>query len=354
MTTIDALPLATTAPSAPTMFGRAEEVVWCHDWHTGLQAVVAVDDTTRGPGFGGIRYAPYPDEAAALREATRLARVMTLKHACAGLPYGGAKTVVLSSAEKAARADVMRALGRFLDRLADTYIPGVDMGTSVTDLEVMAEVAPHISVERSDPSPHTAAGVASSIAASLRFLGSDIRGRTVLVLGVGHVGAPLTRLLARAGASVVTADLDAPRALAVAAAVGGTTVPVTDALTTTCDVLAPCAGPGLLTPAVTAGLGCRVVCGAANDVLATRDTARALAAHDVLYVPDFVANAGGVLACHAWMRGHTPTELRSDLMGIGERVTALLERARRTSRTPLELAELEASQRLGRPVRVPD
>jgi hypothetical protein len=135
-------PLPDLPPPAPSLFGGAEEVVWCHDWHTGLRAVVAVDDTSRGPGLGGVRYAPYPTEAAAVREATRLARIMTLKNACCDLPYGGAKTVMLEGGETAPRREVMRALGRFLDRLGDCYVPSVDLGTSMEDLREMAEVAP--------------------------------------------------------------------------------------------------------------------------------------------------------------------------------------------------------------------
>ena len=336
------------------MFGGAEEVVWCHDWHTGLQAVVAVDDTARGPGLGGIRYARDPNEAAAVREATRLARGMTLKNACAELPYGGAKTVVLEGSETAPRRQVMQALGRFLDRLATTYLPGVDMGTSVADLEEMATVAPHIAIEHHDPSPYTAIGVAAATTAALESLGSDLARSTVVVLGVGHVGAPLAHLLAAAGASVITADVDTTRAGAVAAAVGGSTVPVAEALTVPCDVLAPCAAAGVINRGTVGDLGCRVVCGAANDTLASREMAFELAAHDVLYVPDFVANAGGVLACHGWLHVCRDEALHRSVTQIGDRVTSILERAKRHGRTPLEVAELDASERLGRPVRVPD
>lgn len=329
-------------------------MVWCHDWHTGLRAVVAIDDTTLGPGLGGVRYARYPDEAAAVREAIRLARIMTLKNACADLPYGGAKSVVLAGDAGPPRPEVMRALGRFVGRLAGNYLPGVDMGTSVGDLEQMASASPDIVVERGDPSPHTALGVLAAITAALGAEPGDLRGRTMAVLGVGHVGAPLARLLGAAGASVVVADVDTARAEATARFIGGRAVPVADCLVTPCDVLAPCAGGGLLTPDTVGALGCRVVAGAANDVLAGREVAGALAARDVVYVPDFVTNAGGVIAMHAWRRGAPAHELCRDVLRIGDRVADLLGAARRRGDTPLEVAERRASERVGRPVRVPD
>jgi leucine dehydrogenase len=196
--------------------------------------------------------------------------------------------------------------------------------------------------------------VAAAIAAALAFLDRDLPRSSVVVLGAGHVGAPLARLLAGAGATVKVSDLDPVRAGAVAATVGGSTVPVSEALGTPCDVLAPCAASGVLTMEVVGELACRVVCGAANDVLAARRVAQALAERDILYVPDFVANAGGVLAVHSSLVGGTEGELRLGLGRIGARVSCVLERARRTGGTPLEVAELETSERLGRPVRVPD
>jgi len=325
-----------------------------HDDATGMQAVIAIDDTTLGPALGGVRWMPYADMDAAVTEACRLARGMTLKNALAQLPYGGAKSVILSQDGEADRAAVLRAFGRLVAEFDGAYIPGVDMGTTVEDLAVIGTVAPDVACNHADPSPWTALGVYSGIVAAVRHLDhSGLAGHRVVIQGVGHVGANLAQRLANAGAEVVVCDIDPARSERIAASVGGRSVPPEKALGVPCDVLAPCAQARVITTATVPTLGCRIVAGAANDVLSERSCADELAGMGITYVPDFLLNAGGVIHIYAIRSGWDHTRLEGVVMGIGHRTGDVLERARATGRTPLDIAEELADERLGHPASVP-
>jgi leucine dehydrogenase len=335
-------------------FGDTEQVILCLDRATGMRAVIALDDTTRGPGLGGVRWMSYPDDEAAVTEARRLARVMTLKNACADLPYGGAKSVIVRQGPVPDRGAVMRAFGRFVDRLGGAYVAAVDMGTTVEDLAEMGRQTSAVSCDRHDPSPWTALGVFAGIRAAVRrVLGQDVEGTRVLVQGAGHVGADLVRRLAGAGAEVIVADVDGARAAAVAEETGSRVVDPATAVRLPCDVLAPCAVARVVTPETVPALACRIVAGGANDVLAGRECADLLARRDVAYVPDFVVNSGGVIHIHALRSGWEPPKLEESILAIGDTVADVLDRAARTGRTSLEVAESMASERIGRPVGLP-
>lgn len=334
-----------------------EALLLCRDRSSGLAAVIAVDDTTLGPGLGGVRWMPYRSLADAAEEACRLSRVMTLKNALAGIPYGGAKSVILRQGQESddARQAQLLAFAVHVRQLGGTYVPGVDMGTSVADLATMASVAPWVSCNHDDPSPATAQGVFHAIAATVRQTqGRDLRGVRVVMQGAGHVGASLAMLLSAQGARVAVADVDAARAAAVAGRAGGVVVSPDSVLTEPCDVLAPCAMARILSPPSIAALRCGAVVGAANDVLATRDCAELLAGRGIVYVPDFVSNAGGVLQIHAERAGWEPAQLDEVLAGLGRRTTMLLAEAAASGVTPLRVAERWASEHLGRPVTIPD
>jgi leucine dehydrogenase len=337
-----------------------EEMVLCHDRATGLAAAIAVDDTTLGPGLGGIRWMPYPSFLDAVEEASRLSRVMTLKNALAGIPYGGAKSVIMrqggAADQPAERTAHLLAFASYLRRLGSSaYVPGVDMGTSVADLAVIATVAPWVSCDHDDPSPATARGVFHSIEATVRHaLGRDLAGLHVTVQGAGHVGSTLALLLADRGARVSVADVDGRRAEAVARQVGGTVVAPGPAHAVECDVFAPCASARVLHPQSIRQLRCAAVVGAANDVLAERSCAGLLAERGILYVPDFVSNAGGVLQIHAERTGWEPNRLDAALAEVGHRTADLLRDAAANRMLPLQVAEQWASDRLGRTVTIPD
>jgi leucine dehydrogenase len=337
--------------------GDVEQLTTCQDRTTGLRAVIAVDDTTLGPGLGGIRWRPYPDLAAAAAEATRLARGMTLKNACADLPYGGAKSVICAQPDGppsgSERVAQLEAFGRFVARLGDAYVPGVDMGTSVDDLAVISGVAPDVSCDRQDPSPMTALGVFAGIRAALESGGGTLPGSRVLVQGAGHVGADLARRLAAAGCRLVVADTDETRAAAVATQTGATVVDPGGALDTECDVFAPCASARVIDGMALGRLRCRIVAGAANDVLAAPDLAEGLATRGIVYVPDFVISAGGVIHIHALRSGWGSDKLEGSLLAIGDRVRRILDEAERTGQSPVSVAETMASDRLGRPIALP-
>lgn len=344
----------TTAP-------LGEDLLLCHDRASGLNAAIAVDDTTLGPGLGGVRWLPYPSFDAAVEEACRLSRVMTLKNALADIPYGGAKSVMQRDPDDDRAGDPARrraqlvAFGHAVARLGGAYVPGVDMGTSVADLAVMATVTPWVSCHHQDPSPATALGVFHSIAAAVAHtLRRDLSGVAVTVQGAGHVGAALAALLAARGAVVTVADVDPARAAAVARQVGGTVVDPALAHAKAADVFAPCASARVLHGPAIDELRCPLVVGAANDVLAERAGAQALADRGIVYVPDFLSNAGGVIQIHAERTGWHDVRLREALEAIGQRTTDLLEQSSRDGSLPLEVAEGWASLRLGRTVTIPD
>lgn len=326
-----------------------ERLILCNDRELGARAAIAVDDTSLGPALGGVRYAAYDSEARAVEEAARLAAAMTLKNAAAELPFGGAKSVILRSGLPVDRSALMLWFAGCVAELDGAYIPGVDVGTSVADLAEMASVVPDVACHDEDPSPWTALGVLESIRAALRHLGEEsLAGQRVVIQGAGHVGASLADLLRREDAEVELADVDAERAATVAAAVGARTVDPREALFRECDVLAPCAMARVLDSESVARLRCRVVAGAANDSLASDAIAQEVASRGIVYVPDFLANAGGVVQIHALRQGWSDERLRAEILRIGDRVGVVLERAQHDSALPLDAAKALAARVLGR------
>jgi leucine dehydrogenase len=311
----------------------------CHDGRVGLRAVIVIDDTRLGPGLGGIRLASYATWELAARECARLAAGMTRKNAIAGLPYGGAKAVILAPLG-GDRTAALRRFGEFVARTAGAYVPGVDMGTTVEDLALVAEAGGAVSCADVDPSPWTAAGVWAAIRSAVETIDGreGLEGIRVVIQGAGHVGAALARDLVRDGATVLLADVDADRVRSVAEAVGAEVIDPEGALETSCDVLAPCAKAGVINHEIVGRLRCRMVVGAANDVLADDVVAEKLDALAITYVPDYVANAGGVIQIHGEECGADEDEITRNVLKIGDRVRDLLTRARAEKRSPLHVA----------------
>lgn len=334
---------------------ETEELVVVHDRSSGLGVAVAIDDTTLGPAIGGIRWRPYPDEEAAITEVRRLARVMTLKSAVAGIPSGGAKSVIFRPNPPGgeARASLIEAFGRVVRRLDGRYVPGLDMGTTLDDLRILSTQAPDICVL--EPSDQTSVGVFAGISAAVEIRwGDGLADKRILIQGAGHVGSALATRLAQAGAAVLVADVDEERARAVADGVDGKVIPVREVVGHPCDVFAPCAVGRLVDHETVGVFSCEVIAGAANDVLTHRETAKLLQDRGVDYVPDFLVNSGGVIAIHAARAGWDPSRTSASIAQIGTRVGQVLREARRSGRTPLEIAEQIASERVGRRVSVPD
>ena len=346
---------ATTPADRQTHEGRREIV--CRDLSVGLQGVIVIDDTTLGPGLGGVRFKSYASMAHAVTECRRLAAAMTLKNAVAELPFGGAKSVIVADRGVGDRAALMRRFGEFVAGAGGHYLPGVDMGTSPTDLALMSEAGATVSCATEDPSRWTATGVAAAIRAAVAHRGLVMAGTRVLVQGAGHVGEALARILAAEGAAVLIADVDGQRARALAAELDGQVIDPRTVIGTRCDVFAPCAVARVIDPDTVGRLQCSIVAGAANDTLSHRADAELLAARGVTYVPDFVANAGGVVDIHALRMGWDEQRTREEVLAIGHRTTRLLDAAASEGRTPLAVAEQMAADRLaaaraGRDLRV--
>lgn len=323
-----------------------EQVVFCSDPGLGLHAVIVIDSTARGPGLGGVRLRPYATAEDAVRECRRLAAAMTLKNALAELPFGGAKSVIVDRGGFPDRPAAMRRFGEFVAASGGRYLPGVDMGTTIDDLAAMEAAGATVSCSTVDPSAWTARGVYAAIRAAVEHVdGSpDLLGHRVLIQGAGHVGGPLAELLANDGVTVLVADLDRRRAACLAERVGGWAVDPGDALRTPCDVLAPCAAARVINAATADDLACRIVAGAANDTLDCNETALLLADRGITYVPDFVANAGGVIQIQAMRADWPEIQLAAEVDRIGDRVASLLDAAADSESTPLEVAEARAAE----------
>jgi glutamate dehydrogenase/leucine dehydrogenase len=336
--------------------GGHETVAYACDAQSGLRAIIAVHDTTLGPGLGGIRMRPYASEDAALTDVLRLSEAMTYKAALAGLRLGGGKAVVLEGAFPRGRAALFRVMGRFIDRLAGAYIATEDMGTSTADLaEVRRESAHAVGLPESqggggDPSPTTACGVLQGMRAVLSALGEGdtLAGRSVAVQGVGKVGLALAGLLADAGASVTVADTDGGRVAEAARRYRAAVVAPEEILFQPVDVLAPCAAGGVLGGATIPRLRCRAVVGGANNQLVAETDAERLAERGILYAPDFVVNAGGLIhvAEELHPAGFDAGRARAAAARIFETTRDLLAEADRCGELPNRVAVRMARQRV--------
>jgi leucine dehydrogenase len=322
-----------------------EQVVHCHDAATGLRAIIALHSTARGPGLGGTRFKAYPSEEDALVDVLRLARGMTCKHAAAGLPFGGGKAVILGDPAEMRTDDLLRAYAGHIDRLGGRYLTAEDVGTTQADMDLIATVTPYVTGTTGgsgDPSPATAWGVFHAIGAAA----GDLAGLQVVVLGVGKVGAALVDHLVDAGAKVSVADVRPEAVRRMVDDHGVEAVEVDEALTADADILAPCALGGVLNETSIPRLRCRIVCGAANNQLATPEDGDRLAAAGIVYVPDYVANSGGVINIAEEVGGYDHDRAWRRVATIGDTVRDLLAEAAAESITPVEAADRLVQRRL--------
>ena len=333
-------------------FDGHERVLFAHDAAAGLRAVVAIHSSALGPAFGGCRMRAYADDAAALTDALRLSRGMTYKAAICGLPLGGGKSVILGDPRRDKTPDLLRAMGRLVESLGGRYVVADDVGTTLDDLAVMREETRHTAAatlaSRESTLGVTAHGVLAAIRAAARQrLGlADLAGLRVAVQGLGNVGMPLCGYLAAEGASLVVADPDPARVAQAATAHGARVVPPEAVYDAGVDLFAPCALGGVLDDVAIPRLKARVVCGGANNQLAARRHDAALAARGIAYVPDYVANAGGVIDYYQETIDDRP-EAVLHAVGRIEAITAgILEQAAASGRTPLQVADAMVAARL--------
>ncbi|MEA2323660.1 MAG: leucine dehydrogenase [Solirubrobacteraceae bacterium] len=327
---------------------------------SGVVCAVAVHSTVRGPALGGCRMWSYDDTGAAIDDALRLARAMTYKAACAGLPLGGGKGVIAlpdGPPRGRARRDVLLDFGEAVDALDGSYVTAEDVGTSSRDMTVIAQATSHVSGlaqargGSGDPSPYTALGVQAAVLASCEraFGSTSLKGRSVAVVGLGSVGLRLARLLARRGATLVVADID-ERRRADAERLGARWATPDRALTAEVDVLAPCALGGMLNEETVPRLQAPVIAGAANNQLADDAVADVLAGRGILWAPDFVANAGGIINISVELEpeGYDPRRARHRVQGIRDTLQAIYDAAGGDT-TPLRAAMDLARRRLAEP-----
>ncbi len=327
-----------------------EQVTHVVDEASGLRAIVALHDTTLGPGLGGTRLLPYETEADALRDVLRLSRAMTYKAAAADLELGGGKAVIVADpAEKS--ASMMAAYGRFVDRLGGHYVTSVDVNTGVDDMDVIAGETDYVSGTSDglgDPSPVTARGIFAGLSACVETVygTDDLSDRTVLVQGLGKVGSGLAERALEAGATVKVSDVDEAAVEAFAAAHDVAVVSPENVYEEPCDVFSPCAVGGVVNDETVPQLECDVVAGGANNVLEAREHAEQLRERGICYAPDYVLNAGGLITVATEYRDGTKAQALADADRIGDRLLDVLERAEDRGITPLEAADAYAKERI--------
>lgn len=319
-----------------------ERVVVRRGPESGLPIIVAVHSTARGPAIGGCRMAAYPDWRDGLTDALRLSAAMTVKTALAGLPHGGGKTVIVQPPGFRDRAAALHDAGATIEELGGAYATGPDVGTGPDDMVLIGERTGHVFCRPAeaggsgDSSPATAAGTVAALRAlcDFRFQTPDLSPRSFAVLGQGRVGAHVARLLAEAGARVLTSDIDETKRRP-----GLDWTTPEKCLAADVDVLVPAALGGLLNPATVPALRCRAIAGPANNQLDHESTAALLHDRGILWAPDAVVSAGGIIHATAIeLRGASAAEAMAEVRAIGDTLTTLLRAAASAGITPAEAA----------------
>ena len=340
-------------------FDGHELVVFGNDARTGLRAIIAIHSTTLGPAAGGCRMRPYATTAEAVADVLRLSRGMSYKNAMAGLALGGGKAVIMGDSRKAKTAELFEAFGRLVDSLGGRYVTAEDVGTTTADMSNVARATRYVAglgaapgQAGGDPGPKTALGVHLGIKAAVKFrLGrSDLKGVKVAIQGLGGVGQHLCSLLAAEGAELFVADVQPAAVQRAQEQFKAHPVAVEEVLALDVDVLSPCALGAVLNSKSIPKLRARIVAGAANNQLAQDGDGAALQAAGILYAPDYVINAGGIISVsREYQGGASEAQVIADIQAIPARLTEIFERARRENSPTNQVADQMARERLGQP-----
>jgi len=332
-------------------FDDHEQVTFVCEAEAGLRAIIALHSTALGPAFGGCRMWPYASDAAALTDALRLARGMTYKAAICALPYGGGKSVIIGDPRRHKTPALLRAMGRAVESLGGRYIVADDIGTTLEDLAVMRTATTHTAAATAaarEPLAVTAFGVFVAVRAAVRHLLGKPRlaGLRVAVQGLGNVGLPLAGYLHDAGAELIVTDLDPARTARAAHDLGAHAVEPAAIYDQPVDLFAPCALGGVLDDQTIPRLRARIVCGGANNQLAEPRHAARLAERGILYVPDYLANAGGVIDFHQERIDDSRAAVLAAVGRIEDITTNILQAAQASGRLPQEVADRRVRARL--------
>jgi leucine dehydrogenase len=345
-------------PETPLISLDHEELVIRRGRRSGVYTIVAVHSTALGPALGGCRMWRYESSADGARDALRLSRAMTFKSAACGLNVGGGKGVICLEPGRAptgkARRDVLLDFADTVNVLEGNYITAEDVGTGAKDMSVIAEGTKYVTGlgknrgGSGDPSPFTAMGVEAAMRACCEnaFGSAELAGRRIAIVGAGRVGSQLAKRLAKAGARLLVADIDDSRSAMIDKLPDAAWTDPSSAMLAEVDVLAPCALGGVIDQVNVGKLRCRVVCGSANNILAHEGLADDLAAEGILYAPDFIANAGGIINVSLELDGYDAAKARAGAAGIEQTMRTLLTEADAEGVTPLAAAYELARRRL--------
>lgn len=339
-------------------FDDHEQIVFCNDKDTGLKAIIGIHNTVLGPALGGTRMWQYTSEWEALNDVLRLSRGMSFKSAITGLNLGGGKAVIIGDAKTQKTPELMKRFGEFVHSLSGKYITAEDVGMETSDMDLVRDVTPYvtgISEARGgsgNPSPITAYGVFMGMKAAAKYkFGSDIlEDRKVLVQGIGHVGESLVEHLTNEGAQVIISDINQERLEDVSSRYGATIYTGSDLYSEDIDVYAPCALGATLNDDTVHKLNAKIVAGAANNQLANEEKhAKILKERGIVYAPDFLINAGGIINVYAELENYGKTEIMRKTQNIYNTTLEILNNAEEnnitTNRAALNIAQNRIEER---------
>jgi leucine dehydrogenase len=336
--------------------GDHEQVIFCENKAAGLKAIIAIHDTTLGPALGGCRMWPYETEEEALRDVLRLSKGMTYKASAAGLNLGGGKAVIIADPKADKSEALFRVFGRFVESLNGRYITAEDVGTTVMDMEYIFMETKYVTGVApahggsGDPSPVTAYGVFQGMKAAVKaaYGSESLQGKRVAVQGLGNVGKNLVKHLAESGATAIVTDIDPERCAAIKDAHGAEVVSVDEIYDVDCDIFSPNALGAVINDETLPKLKCKVVCGGANNQLAEDRHGNELRERGILYAPDYVVNAGGLINVYVEMEGYVRDRALRMASGIYANTERVINISRELGIPTAEAADRFAEERVSK------
>lgn len=328
-----------------------EQLIFCHDSKTGLKAIICIHDTTLGPALGGCRIWNYASEQEAIEDVVRLARGMTYKNAAAGLDLGGGKAVIIGDPAKIKNKELFHSFGNYVNSLGGRYITAEDMNATTEDIAYINEVTDYVvglADKSGNPAPVTAFGVYQGILAAAKnvYGTTDLSGKVIAVQGLGEVGQVLCKHLSEAGAQLYITDINSAKVTQVANQFNAIAVEPDQIYQTDCDIFVPCAMGAILNKDTVPQLKCKIVAGSANNQLANSAIGELLMEKNILYIPDYVINSGGVINVYEEMRGYNRENALANAAKIYDSVSQIIAIAREKNIATSRAADMLAEERI--------